>query len=207
VLLLAHSNSGSSDGAAWWTPFSAAGAPVFLIGGWTLAAALQPRGFDSFKDTISALAGLGAQDRWLMTTALYALGVCHVLTAWGLRAAGIWGRRVLGFGGVCTLFVASLPLPSSPHGDASGHLRAATAAFVSLTVWPLFAFRRDPDAPPGLGPQISVAASLVLIALLGWLGYEVRDRTYIGLAERMAAGAQGLWPLVVVLATTRSPRH
>jgi len=38
----------------WWASLSAAMAPVFLVGGWTLAAALQPAGYNSVRDTISA---------------------------------------------------------------------------------------------------------------------------------------------------------
>ncbi|MGB5017831.1 MAG: DUF998 domain-containing protein, partial [Candidatus Nanopelagicales bacterium] len=71
---------------------SATLAPVLLIGGWTLAARLQPAGFDSSTDTISALAGLGATDRWVMTTALLGLGACHATTASGLKAAAPAGR-------------------------------------------------------------------------------------------------------------------
>ena len=36
-----------------WVLFSAVGAPVLLIGGWTLAAARQPDGYDSTVQTIT----------------------------------------------------------------------------------------------------------------------------------------------------------
>jgi hypothetical protein len=44
----------------WWGVVSAAAAPVLLVGGWTLAAGLQPGSFDPVADTISALAAVGA---------------------------------------------------------------------------------------------------------------------------------------------------
>jgi hypothetical protein len=53
-------------GVAWWGVVSAVAAPVLLIGGWTVAAGLQPR-FDPVADTVSALAAIGATDRWVMS--------------------------------------------------------------------------------------------------------------------------------------------
>ena len=190
--------------STWWVLLSAATAPVLLIGGWTVAATQQRHGFAPMQDTISALAALEARDRWIMTSALYGLGVCHVLTAWGLRPAATRGRGVLAFGGLCTLFVASLPL--SKMGSPNAHLTAATGAFVSLATWPLFAFERTPETPTWLRPKISVAAAAVLLALLGALELSLRRQSYVGLSERTAAGAQALWPLVVAFATRPRPR-
>jgi len=61
--------------------------PVLMIGGWTVAAALQPGSFDQVTGTISALAGYAATDRWVMTLALAGVGICHVVTALALRPA------------------------------------------------------------------------------------------------------------------------
>ncbi|MGV1037397.1 MAG: DUF998 domain-containing protein [Candidatus Nanopelagicales bacterium] len=123
---------------------SATLAPVLLIGGWTLAAQLQPAGFDSATDTISALAGLGATDRWVMTTALLGLGACHVTTASGLPAAAPAGRVLLAIGGIATMAVAALPLPAV--GSSAAHTTAAGIAFVALSAWPLVAWRRSRSA-------------------------------------------------------------
>ena len=49
-------------GVRWWGRISAAAAPVLLIGGWTVAAGLQPH-FDPVSDTVSALAAVGTPDR------------------------------------------------------------------------------------------------------------------------------------------------
>jgi hypothetical protein len=92
-------------------------------------------------------------------------------------------------------------------GSATGHLAFATVAFVCLTVWPLFAFRRGLDAPPVLRARVSVVASAALAGLLAWLALALRERVHVGLAERATAAAQALWPLAVVIATRRHERE
>jgi uncharacterized protein DUF998 len=67
-----------------WVIGSSGLAPVALIGGWTWAAALQGPGYDSLRDTISALAARDATDRGVMTAGLAVLGLCHLATAAGL---------------------------------------------------------------------------------------------------------------------------
>jgi hypothetical membrane protein len=179
-----------------WAVASAALAPVALIGGWTLAASRQPGQFSPVHQTISALAARGATDRWIMTAGLAALGACHVVTALGLRPAHRNGRWLLATGGVATAVVAAAPQPE--HGSAPLHLVAAGVGFVTLSLWPLFASRTI--GPAILRRRTGVAASAVLLALLGWLVVEIGDDDLVGLSERMLAGAQALWPLVAVLA-------
>ncbi|GAA1656968.1 DUF998 domain-containing protein [Actinoplanes couchii] len=161
-----------------------------LIGGWTLAAYRQPEGFDSTVDTISALAAIGAADRWLMSLALVVVGVCHVVTALGLTWVATPGRIVLGLGGVATALVAAFPLPMAGHGVV------AAAAFGALAVWPAFDRRRGEP----------VLAAAVLLGLVGWFAVSLVTATHVGLAERVAAGAQALWPLVVVVTGRRPER-
>ena len=179
----------------WWALLSSAGAPVLLIGGWTLAAARQPPAFDSRTDTISALASYAATDRWLMTLALGGVGVAHVVTAAGLRPAALPGRVLLAVGGLATLAVSSAPLPvegtSTPHGIA------AAVAFASLAAWPAFAWRRGGRVPWPLRRLLGLTAAAILVGLDGWLVVALHSGERIGLAERVAAGAQALWPLVV----------
>ncbi|WP_155855482.1 DUF998 domain-containing protein, partial [Actinotalea ferrariae] len=81
---------------------SAALAPVGMIGGWTVAAALQPGAFDSVRETISALAAAPAAHPVVMTAGLALTGVCHVVTASGLRGVPRAGRLVLAVAGVAT---------------------------------------------------------------------------------------------------------
>jgi hypothetical membrane protein len=184
----------------WWAVASAATAPVLLVGGWTLAQALQPPGYDPVRDTLSALAARGATDRWVMTSALAGLGLCHVVTAVGLRPARRAGRLVLAGGGLATVMVAAFPQPVK--GNSVAHTVAATVAFVALAVWPAGAARKGRRAPL-LTPSTSAAASAVLIALVVWFAVEIHGG-HRGLAERAAAGAQALWPLAVVLTARRA---
>jgi len=184
----------------WWAKASAAAAPVLLIGGWTAAAARQQGGFDPVSQTISELAALGATDRWLMTAALGGVGVSYVVTALGLRDAALPGRLVLGLGGLATIGVATFPLPET--GGSVAHTASASIAFVSVAAWPAVAGRSGSGFPAGLRRPVARVAAAVLLGLVGWFGVELNGPR-IGLAERVAAGAQALWPLAVVL-TARS---
>ncbi|GIJ47438.1 membrane protein [Virgisporangium aliadipatigenens] len=196
-----------------WVLWSAASAPVLLIGGWTLAAVRQPAGFDSTVDTISALAALDARDRWIMTGALSGVGVCHLVTAAGLHPASPLGRAVLALGGAATLGVAAFPLPAD-GGSSAAHTATAAVAFGALGAWPLLSSRRHPGVargdrptvPWGVRPPVAVAAGVGLLALVGWFGSTLASGERVGLAERVAAGAQALWPLVVALSVRRAAR-
>jgi hypothetical membrane protein len=115
----------------WWGLLSATAAPVLLIGGWTLAASRQQGGFDPVRRTISALAARDADDRWVMTTALVGLGLCHVTTALAVRRAASPGRLLLAVGGVATVLVAAFPQPGADRSSAA-HTAAAGTAFVAL---------------------------------------------------------------------------
>lgn len=189
---------------AWWGLVSSAAAPVLLIGGWTVGAARQQDGFDPVVETISALAAYGADDRWVMTTALAGLGLCHLTTAAALRGAAPAGRAILAGGGVATVLVAVFPLPAD-DGSSIAHTAVAGTAFLALAVWPALAGRRGDSTVPGpLRPAVSVAAAAVLLGLVGWFGAELTsDSDRVGLSERVAAGAQSLWPLVAVWGSWR----
>jgi hypothetical membrane protein len=186
-------------GVPWWGVVSSAAAPVLLIGGWTVAAGLQPGGFDQVTGTISALAAVGAADRWVMTLALLGAGAGHVITGLALRPAASAGRLLLMTGGVAMILVAVNPVRSGGGGSLP-HILAAAAAFTALAAWPAFAWRRGASVPPGLRPVRSGVAAGALLGLAVWFGAEVvLGGGQVGLAERAAAGAQAVWPLVVVL--------
>ncbi|MGH3833195.1 MAG: DUF998 domain-containing protein [Pseudonocardiaceae bacterium] len=181
----------------WWAVLSSSCAPVLLIGGWQLAAARQPGVFDPVSQTISALAAHGATDRWIMSTALAGVGVCHVITAAGLAPMAAPARLLLATGGAATAMLTVLPLPVT--GDSPAHVAATSVAFSTLSLWPAFA---GPDAKPGRRTWPCAAA--VLLGLLGWFGLEYFTHApRLGLAERALAGAQALWPLAAVLLARR----
>lgn len=191
----------------WWGVLSSVAAPVLLIGGWTLAAVIQPVPFDAVVRTISDLAALTTPDRWVMTTALVGVGLSHIATACALAPAAVAGRLVLGLGGLTTLAVAAFPLPAR-GGSSSAHTAAAAVAFISLAVWPAFAWvhKRRPEQIAGvLQPRVSAAATFALLLAVGWFFTELLAAgEQVGLAERVAAGTQALWPLVVVLSLRRT---
>jgi hypothetical membrane protein len=184
----------------WWGLVSSAAAPVLLVGGWTLAARLQPSPFDAISGTISSLAAQGAADRWVMTLALAGTGACHVVTGLALRPAASAGRLILMAGGAAVVLVAVFPETAGAGGSAA-HTFWATVAFVALAIWPLAACRRGPLAPAWLRPGACAVAAGVLLVLLVWFGAElIGAGRQIGLAERVLAGAEAVWPLMVVLA-------
>jgi len=182
----------------WWAVLSSACAPVLLIGGWELAATRQRGGFDQVSQTISELAGRGATDPWIMTTALVGVGMCHVITAAGLAPAAIPGRLLLAAGGAATVALAASPLPVT--GDSPPHVVAAAVAFSALSLWPALAVRRGGKPRPA----VWLSAAVGLLALLGWFGIDYfGEGSRIGLSERVLAGAQALWPLTVVALARR----
>jgi hypothetical protein len=183
----------------WWGVLSSAAVPVLMIGGWTVAAALQPGSFDQVTGTISALAGYGATDRWVMTLALLGVGIGHVGTGLALRPAAAPGRLLLITGGVATMEVAASPLPAG-GGVPARHTVAAALGFITLALWPVFSAKRGHRAPWALRPPACAAASAVLVALLVWFGAELNlGGGQVGLSERVIAGTESLWPLAVVL--------
>ena len=130
-----------------------------------------------------------------MTTGLAVLGACHIVTALGLRPAAVPGRWLLAIGGASTLVVAAAPQPV--HGSARVHIVAATIGFVALAVWSLAASRTD--GPAVLRRRTGAIATVLLLAMLGWLGGEIGSGSLLGLSERVLAGTQALWPFAVVL--------
>ncbi len=177
---------------------SSAAAPVLLIGGWTLAQARQPAVFDPLHNTISDLAAHGAADRGIMTAALAGLGLAHLITAAGLTEAALPGRILLGIGGVGTALVAVFPQPGD-GGSSSAHMLAATTAFICLAVWPL----AGRGATTWLRLPVATAAGVGLLALTGCFAVTLATGGPIGLTERIAAGAQAIWPFLVVQSVRR----
>jgi hypothetical protein len=187
---------------------------MLLIGGWTLAARLQPGQFDQVSGTISALAADDAAHRWVMTSALVGVGAAHIGTALALRPASPLARWLIATGGVGTVLVAANPLPAG-GGPAPEHAIAAGVAFVALSIWPALSWRRRsagtgtpaPDAAPPIPfrPTVALAASGILVGVLGWFFTELlQDTDRVGLSERAAAGSQALWPLAAVLLARRT---
>jgi hypothetical membrane protein len=188
--------SSQADGTRGWALVSATVAPIALVGGWTTAAHLQPAGYSAIHHTISALAAHGAHDRSVMTIGLLLLGLCHLVTAAGLRPAHGRGRLTLAVGGAATVAVAAFPQPHT--GSSLAHTASASIAFIALATWPALAARRGNHSL--LARSASGAASVALVGLLVWFAIALNGSD-AGLAERILAAAQAGWPLAVVINT------
>jgi hypothetical membrane protein len=183
---------------------SAAAAFVFLVGGCTVATALQPASFDWLASTVSTLTEREAADPWVMTAAFAVTGGCVMATALALRPAAAPGRLILAAGGAASVLVAANP---EHVGGSLPHGLWAAVTFAALIAWPIGAWRRGPSVPWGLRPAVSAAAVVVLLALLAWYLTELTSRGGLtGLAERVMGTAQVGWPLVVVLSGRRPAR-
>jgi hypothetical protein len=122
---------------------------LVLVGGGTVAARLQPPSFDPLTDTVSALAAVGAADRWVMTVTFLVVAVCDVVTAVALRPARAAGRLILVAGSVAGMLVAVNP----EHGGGSlSHAIWALIGFGGLAFWPAAAWRRGPVGAVGAAP-------------------------------------------------------
>ncbi len=190
-------------GVPWWGVISSTGSPVLLVGGWTVAAGLQPRSYNPVADTISALAAVGAADRWVMTWTMAAVGACYVATGLALRPAAPAGRVILVAVGVATVGVAANPERAGAGGSLP-HTFWAAVGFIAMAAWPVAGRIRGssvwPPVPYGLRPAVSLGATALMAGMLGWFGAElIFGGRQVGLAERVLAGTQAVWPLVVVL--------
>jgi hypothetical membrane protein len=184
----------------WWAVVAASLSPVLLIGGFFVATALQPATYSPIRDTISQLAGQGANDSWVMTSAITAVGLCYLLVALGLYPAASPGRVLLAVGGVTTLLIAGFQDPRL--GYSLGHELAVIATVLTCCTWPIFAARRQHPAPL-LTRTASFAAAGVSLGLAAWYALESRG-ALLGLAERFAAVAPPLWLLAVVVTAQRA---
>jgi hypothetical membrane protein len=182
---------------SWWGVASSVLAPVLLVGGWTAAADLQPVPFDAVSRSISALAAQGMPYRWLITSALLGVGICNFVTGLALRPAAETGRILLLLGGVCSMLIAAYPQHS--HSGSPAHEAFSVVGVVLMTLWPVAAIRREPDAPYCLRPRVTYCAVLVNLGLLAWFTVELFNGPLLGLAERLVTVDQATWPLAVVL--------
>ncbi|KOV74684.1 membrane protein [Streptomyces sp. AS58] len=184
-----------------WALLSSGCAPVLMIAGWALAARLEGPSYDASAQTISVLAAHGAEGFWVMTAALLALGICHLLTAWGLRPAALPGRAALAAGGLSAFVVVLVPAPSS--GGSLRHGSAVAVGFTLLAAWPVLATVRGGTAPWGLRPLPSILATALMCLGAAWFVYEVGQGGAPGIAERFVTSMQSLWPFVVVASCFR----
>ena len=131
------------------------------------------------------------------TLTLLAVGACESSTGLAVRPGSRTRAARPVAGGVAGMLVAANPEPAGTGGSLP-HTFWAVVGF--MVVWQVGWRRAGPSVPYGLRPAVSAGASGVLLGLLVWLGAEVITASgQIGLAERIVAEAQAVWPLAVVL--------
>ncbi len=186
-----------------WAVISAGLSPVLVIGGWLVADAFQPVSYSPVRETISALAGHGGTDRWIMTGALLLVGGCHLVTAAGLTGVRVAARVLLGIAGLSSIGIAVFPEPV--RGSIPQHLAWTALGAVAIAIWPAFTARRTPARPMILSVGGCAAVTAVFVVMLGWLTIQTQGGDDLGLAERLTTSVQTCWPFIVALALRRAP--
>lgn len=186
-----------------WGVVTAAAAPVLLVAGWTIAARLQPEGFDQVTQTISALAADDATDQWVMTAAIIGTGIAQIATAVALRPAARPGRILLATGGVFTVLIALNPLPAGGEGSTA-HAVVAAGSFGALALWPFVSWRSGDAVPWALQRGVALAAGAGLVAATAWFFHAaLTESANVGLVERVDALLLNLWPLAVAVSVAK----
>jgi hypothetical protein len=184
-------------GAGWTTLVLAVLAPAVLVVGLGAAQSAWP-GPEPWNQSLSALSGLGATNRWIMAGTLGVAAVLHVLVAAGLRPrvpTAAWA--LLGAGGVMLLITSLNPQPVG--GYSAVHMVAGGLAWLAYSFWPL-GLAWSPSVPPWLrrGSLIVVAVLAVLVA---WFAVQlVTSGTWYGTSQRIVMLVQAVWPIVVAAA-------
>ena len=169
-----------------------------MVAGWSVAAGLQPHPVDPVAEPVSALAAVGAADRWVMSLTFVLVGACVFVTGLALRPARAAGRLILMAGALAGMLVAANPEHPGTRFPVP-HMICAAAGCVGVVAWPAGAWRRGPWVPWGLRPAVSAAAAAGMLALVAWFGAElITGGGLAGLAERSFGAALALWPLAVV---------
>jgi hypothetical membrane protein len=174
--------------------------PVVFIAGTTIAGLAWP-GYDPVRQTISELAAVDAPTRVFTTIVFVLAGLGHLVTVSFARGIGPVGRVAYLLGALGSLAVAIFPLPAG-GGRSVAHNTAAIIGFVLLAAWPLLGMRFGRDYPRLVRPVGAVLSTVVLTVFCLWflIVWTSTSIGYVGLVERLAAGAESLWPAVVVTA-------
>ena len=134
-----------------------------------------------------------------MTLALAGTGACHVTTGLALRPASSAGRLILMAGGAATVLVAAFPETAGDGGSLPHTFWRPFRSWLWRSGRSLPA--GGPFVPAWLRPGACAVAAGVLLGLLVWFGAElIGAGLQLGLAERVLAGAEAVWPLAVVVA-------
>ena len=188
-----------------WAVIFAGLSPILLTLAWLAGDVLQPASYSPIRQTISALAGQGATDRWLMTATLFAVGGSYLVTAAGLTGVRLPARILLAIAGICSAGIASSPVLAD--GPTALHLAWAALGAITIALWPAVAGWRAPRRPKIVSGRGSAIVTMFFVALVVWLGLEALGGNDVGLAERLVSSTQTAWPFVVALLLRRATRR
>jgi hypothetical membrane protein len=180
---------------------SAGLSPVLATGGWLIADAVQPASYSPVGKTISVMAGHAGTDRWIMTAALFLVGLCQFVTAAGLVGVRAPARILLAIAGLSSIGIAVSPEPA--RGSTPQHLAWTALGAVAIAVWPALVARRAPQRPLILSRYGRAVVTGMFIALLGWLVIETQGGSGLGLAERLFLSIETCWPFAVAVTLRR----
>jgi hypothetical protein len=175
--------------------------PILLTAGWLIADTRQPGNYSPLRQTVSVMSGHAGTDRWIVTGALYIIGVAYFLTAYGLTAVGTAARVALIVAGVAAIGVASQPQPA--QGSSTSHVVCTGIGAIAIAIWPMLDSRRDSPALGAVGLRTSIVASVVSVVLFCWTAIEIHGNA-LGLAERVSSSLQVCWPFVIAFALRRA---
>jgi hypothetical protein len=184
--------------ARWCVLVCAGLSPVLLVGAWLVGDALQPGSYSPIRQTVSVMSGYGGTDRWLVTSALFVVGVCYFVTAAGMTVLGLAARLGLAVAGVASVGIASCPEPA--HGTTIQHAVFTGIGAITIAVWPALVVRRKAPSSTLVGVRVAAVVTVVFVGLLAWLVLEAWDAGSVGLAERVVSSIQICWPFVVAVA-------
>lgn len=163
--------------------------PLAFVGAWATGGLVTERDYSPVTDTISRLAGVGADTRVLMSAGMVGFGLAVPAYAMALRAAlpgPAWVAASIT--GVSTLFVAALPVDHSRLLDGL-HAVAAGLGYVSLALTPLLA--AGPLRRLGRGRLATAGLVLGTISSLALPVSLAVDQT--GLFQRVGLTAGDVW--------------
>jgi len=175
-----------------WAVACAGLSPALLTGAWLAADILQPASCSPVRQTISALAGHGGTDRWLMTAALFLMASCHLAVAAGLTGVRWPARPLLVIAGVCSAGIAASPVTAD--GPTSLHLAWTAVGAVTIAVWPAVAGWRAPPRPVITGARGPAMVTTAAVEHGSGGVYDVVDDDPAPVAEWVPALAQQLAP-------------
>jgi hypothetical membrane protein len=187
---------------ARWAVVSTALTPLVMTVAWLVAEALQPPSYSPLRSSISGLAALGANDRWLVTDALFLVGACYFVTAGCLPSLRMSARIVLVIAGISSIGIALSPQPVD--GSSAMHMVWTSLGAAAITVWPAFIASRAPSPPLILRARSAAAVTVVFLVLSAWLVAETQHGSALGLTERLVSGIQITWPFIVALALLKA---